>query len=278
MSAASALGAPPPRIRPAWLRPAAAAAAIALHAAAATLVVAPARFISPVDAVEVTLVSQGDAAEQEQAAAPAEPIEAAPTPRVEAPPLSAAESEAAPAAPPPRVAPTAALKVDDPEAAPLFVAEREAAPLAPPQPRPVAQPKDERPTAKAAREPPRRPTPAAERSGKSEIARRAARRGAEEGEAKSAALARASYASLLAAELARHKVYPAAARAAGVTGSVGVAFTVGPSGEVIDDAITRSSGDAALDGAVRAMMAAVRAPPPPGGLFRATTTVTFALE
>ena len=63
-----------------------------------------------------------------------------------------------------------------------------------------------------------------------------------------------------------------------MTGSVGVAFTVGASGDVISHAITRSSGSAELDGAVEAMMAAVRAPPPPGGVYRASTTVNFSLR
>ena len=64
----------------------------------------------------------------------------------------------------------------------------------------------------------------------------------------------------------------------GVTGSVGVAFTVGASGRVVSQSITRSSGNSALDGAARAMMSAVHTPPPPGGSFSTSTTIQFNLN
>ena len=76
----------------------------------------------------------------------------------------------------------------------------------------------------------------------------------------------------MAAEIARHKVYPVAARAAGATGSVGVVLTVA------SHAITRSSGNSAIDGEVHAMMAAIQAPPPPGGSFHAALTIRFSLQ
>lgn len=117
--------------------------------------------------------------------------------------------------------------------------------------------------------------------GAGQASQRAQRRGVPEGRGQAAGapgVSRAGYASLLAAEVARHKVYPAAARAAHATGSVGVVFTVGASGRVISHSITRSSGNSALDGAVHAMMAAVRAPPPPGGIFRSSTTINFSLR
>ncbi len=85
----------------------------------------------------------------------------------------------------------------------------------------------------------------------------------------------ASYAVLLAAELRRHTFYPAAARAVGATGSVGVAFTVGPSGRVISQSVTRSSGNAALDSAAHAIMSAIHTPPPPGGRFSTSTNLRF---
>lgn len=89
--------------------------------------------------------------------------------------------------------------------------------------------------------------------------------------------ARANYGAIVAAELNRHKFYPPAARAAGETGSVGVTFVIGPSGRVVSHAITSSSGSAALDAAVRNMMASAHAPPPPGGSFRGSININFNL-
>lgn len=90
--------------------------------------------------------------------------------------------------------------------------------------------------------------------------------------------ARTSYGALLSAEIARHKVYPEAARLAGATGSVGVVLAVGPTGRIASHAITRSSGNEAIDNEVHAMMAAVQAPPPPGGSFHAGITIRFNLQ
>lgn len=90
--------------------------------------------------------------------------------------------------------------------------------------------------------------------------------------------ARFNYGMLVAAELNRHKAYPSAARARGEAGSVGVSFTIGPSGRVASHSIVRSSGSAALDGAVRAMMASAHAPPPPGGVFHGSISINFNLE
>jgi protein TonB len=57
---------------------------------------------------------------------------------------------------------------------------------------------------------------------------------------------------------------------------VGVAFTVGSSGRIVSHSITKSSGNAALDARVHAMMEAVEAPPPPGGSFRGHITIRFS--
>lgn len=90
--------------------------------------------------------------------------------------------------------------------------------------------------------------------------------------------AKLSYGALISAELNRHKFYPAAARARGDAGSVGVAFSVGGSGRIASHSIYLSSGSAALDGAVHAMMAAAHAPPPPGGYFRGSIIVNFNMH
>lgn len=91
------------------------------------------------------------------------------------------------------------------------------------------------------------------------------------------AVSSAAYGALVAAELNRRKRYPETARAAAAQGVVMVSFVVGSSGRVASHAITRSSGHAALDGAVSQMMAAVQLPPPPGGTFRASAPVRFNL-
>ena len=59
-------------------------------------------------------------------------------------------------------------------------------------------------------------------------------------------------------------VQRAAASAAGATGSVGVAFTLAASGWVVSQSLTRSSGNATLDGAAKAIVSALQAPPPQG--------------
>jgi periplasmic protein TonB len=102
------------------------------------------------------------------------------------------------------------------------------------------------------------------------------RAGVRDGQAASAA--RFNYGMIVAAELNRHKSYPASARARGDTGSVGVNFTVGGSGRVVAHSIYASSGSSALDGVVHAMMAAAHPPPPPGGVFHGRITINFNLS
>ena len=87
---------------------------------------------------------------------------------------------------------------------------------------------------------------------KAQEERQEAHRGAAQGAARAKGRSTASFAGLVIAELNRRKFFPAAARQAGATGAVGVAFTIGPSGRVISQSITRSSGNGALDGAARA--------------------------
>jgi protein TonB len=90
--------------------------------------------------------------------------------------------------------------------------------------------------------------------------------------------ARYNYGAIVSAELNRHKIYPAAARSRGESGSVGVTFTVGPSGGISSYSLYAPSGSAALDGAVKAMFAAARAPPPPDGVFHGRITINFSFS
>jgi len=91
-------------------------------------------------------------------------------------------------------------------------------------------------------------------------------------------MSRGAYAGLVSAELRRRQFYPASARAAGVTGSVGVAFTIGASGRVTSQSITSSSGNSALDSAARTIMHAIHTPAPPGGSFSTATTLRFHMN
>jgi periplasmic protein TonB len=91
-------------------------------------------------------------------------------------------------------------------------------------------------------------------------------------------MSNAAYAALVAAEINRHKFYPAAARASGAVGSVGVAFSIGSSGAIKSHAITRSSGNSALDAAAGHMLAFSHPPPPPGGAFHGSTTIHFNFD
>ena len=70
-----------------------------------------------------------------------------------------------------------------------------------------------------------------------------------------------AYRDMIAAHLQRHKQYPAAARAAGQTGTAVVAFTIDRNGRVLARSLSRSSGSAALDAEVLAMI--MRAQPMP---------------
>ena len=106
----------------------------------------------------------------------------------------------------------------------------------------------------------------------------AARLGAVDGAQTASQLSRKTYGALLSAEIGRHKVYPAAARAMGATGAVIVVLSVDGTGRIVSHAITRSSGNADLDREVDVMLAGVRAPPPPGGSFHAAVTIRFDMD
>lgn len=78
--------------------------------------------------------------------------------------------------------------------------------------------------------------------------------------------------------LAARKRYPERARQRGDEGTVGVRFTVDPTGRVLDVAIPRSSGSILLDNAARDMLAGQRVPPFPSGVTLALTTVRVNIQ
>ena len=98
------------------------------------------------------------------------------------------------------------------------------------------------------------------------------------GAAANSVSARNAYAAIISAEINAHKFYPAAARDKGVSGVVGVTFTVGRNGRAGGVSITRSSGNAVLDEAARQAVFSVRAPPPPEGHFIGSTSLRFSLQ
>lgn len=234
-------------LRPPWLRPLIATLVVAAHAA--VLVFGWSEVIRPGSGVvEIAVVSEP---------------EPSPEPTPEIVPTEASQAQA-PA---------------DPEPREILANETPSVPEVPrPQESPLAE-LPPLPTPDVVREtvkpkPPRREKVHKPKQAVSSIdtsARAAAR--AEAGEARQAAAA--SYASLVAGEIRRHRHYPAVAREANITGVVVVSFTIGSSGAVVSHSIVRSSGHAVLDGAVRDMMAAVHLPPPPGGMFRSSIPVRF---
>lgn len=265
--------------RPPWLRPIAVAVVLLVHAGA-LLLRAEERVAPGEGPVEISLVAEtepspaatpetlpSEAARAETPTPPEPEPVPEPVPEPTPTPEPVTSETPPPVTPPPEPTPE---PLPEPIPAPPPVPVPEAAPL-PPSPPP------ERPTIQreARREkPPKRRTEPAEprRTASIDAAAQAARRAAE-GAARRAAAA--SYASLVAGEIRRHRHYPSAAREANVTGVVVVAFTVGPRGTIVGHSILRSSGQAILDGAVHAMMGAVRLPPPPGGVFRSSVSVRF---
>jgi len=101
--------------------------------------------------------------------------------------------------------------------------------------------------------------------------------GVRDGTDSNAQMSEAAYAGIVSAELNRHKIYPSEARAEGAQGRVGVVLTIGPSGAIISHAITRSSGNSAIDAAVGQMIASSHPPPPPGGSFHGSVGINFTL-
>ncbi|MGO9941368.1 MAG: TonB family protein [Rhodoblastus sp.] len=272
----------PATIQPVWLRPSALCLVLALHAAVLIVVRGSPTALTPLDAIEVSLEPLGDSPEDQKKVEEIKPA-AAPQPPPPPPSSPALAEQSELAAPPPQVVAPEAIPLPVPKAKPKVI-------VKPKLKRVVVEEEDDLPSpaqarvearrqaeAAEAREEARERAAAAEGRRKARQARLEARRGTPGGSLPSG-MSRGDYAGLLAAELRRHQFYPASAMSRGVTGSVGVAFTVGASGQVVSQSITRSSGNSALDGAARAMMSAVQAPPPPGGSFSTATSIRFHLN
>jgi protein TonB len=225
------------RVRPAWLRPLVMGAVVGLHVLGLAVTRSAAVSVAPSTAPVLELA----AAEPEPEAAPI-PVAAA------EPPPPEPEPEPEPEPPP---LPQDAVVLPDP---------------APPPPPP-------KPVKKVEKKPVEK---------KPVVPRTAAIESNEAREAKAAALetaraAAASYAARVAGELERRKRYPSEAKAARVVGTVLLAFVIGPAGAIVSHSILRSSGNAALDAAVHAMVAAAHFDPPPGGRFASSIPIRFKM-
>jgi protein TonB len=100
--------------------------------------------------------------------------------------------------------------------------------------------------------------------------------GSGSGKGKGSANRQARYYGELVTWLNRHKRYPAAARRSRHTGTVRVTFTIDRNGRVLSKRIVSSSGHAALDNEVEAMLRrASPMPRIPRELGRSTLTVTL---
>jgi periplasmic protein TonB len=89
----------------------------------------------------------------------------------------------------------------------------------------------------------------------------------------------ASWNRRVAQTIARHKVYPAAARARRETGDVEITFTLESNGTVASSRVIRSSGHAALDQeALDTIRRAAPFPPPPAGVAGKQLEFTLPLS
>lgn len=282
------------RLTPRWLRPLSGGAALLAYAALFALAAArPTAPVLPAPVAEVVLISMGEAtdtAEPSPVSAVASP-QSAPQPAETEPEIETATlpepapAEVAPAEP---VLPEVVVPDVPP---PVLAALTRPEVAAPPAARPAVDHKrielERRKRAERAqarrqrledqqdeRRRAARPRPASA-SAPSEA--RQSRAGTNSAADAASAVSKAQYGALVAAELNRHKVYPVAARASGVTGAVSVAYAIGAGGRIASHSILRSSGHAELDAAVRSMFRAAHPPPPPGGSFRSSVTIHFHL-
>jgi protein TonB len=228
--------------------------------------------IAAVEAPEVATTSVADQTAPYDSAEVMPPKEETPVRSAEAVPLPPEPQ------PPPPPEPHDVVAVTPPAVEPVA--------LSPPAP-PAAEPPP--PRAPDPRELRRKEEEAARRKEEAEKRRRAAslppqvasRPGVATGQgekgAAHGAVPAADYRALVIAELSRHKRYPEAARAAGVTGTVVVSFTIGSGGRVTTSSVVQSSGNNVLDSAARQMVSALALPPPPGGRFSATAPVRYSL-
>ena len=82
----------------------------------------------------------------------------------------------------------------------------------------------------------------------------------------------------LAAWVQSHRTYPAAARAAGQEGRVGIRFTVDRTGHVLSAQVVSSSGSSMLDDGARSLLASAQLPPFPPSMVQPQQTVVLGIQ
>jgi len=82
----------------------------------------------------------------------------------------------------------------------------------------------------------------------------------------------------LSAWVQSHRVYPAAARAAGQEGRVGIRFTVDRNGRVLSAQVVSSSGSSLLDEGARGLLASAQLPPFPQAMPQPQQTVVLGIQ
>ncbi len=261
----------PPTFPPPWLRPAAIAAVVALHAAAISILpdLAPK---PPEKPREVVVDVEPEAASpQPEPAAPALPPPEEVRPPPPLPPVAAPPPEPAPPvveAPPP-VSVSPPPPPEPPPPAPVELAPPK---FSPPPPR--VEPPKPRPLKLAPKPAPAEPKPA-QAQPKPTPKPRPAPSAASAAPAAASAASQSAYVSAMAAAIRSRLFYPPAARARGAKGVVDVAFAIGPSGALASFAITHSSGDEDLDAAARTLVQSAHFPPPPGGSVHVSTSFNY---
>lgn len=152
---------------------------------------------------------------------------------------------------------------EESETAEALVQEAIAEPVPPPPPKPKPEPKETKRAAEKTQKRTALPAPPTA-----------------SGIGRGASPADANYHGLIAAHLARHKQYPAEARASRSEGTASIAFAIDGGGRVMSVRLVRSSGVAALDQESLAMVRrASPFPAPPGRKpMRFTVPVTFQVR
>jgi periplasmic protein TonB len=285
------------RLRPIWLRPVVLFLVVAAHAAALlSFVRVTDDKITVLTDIAVQIVPEGETVTETSSVptpdvAPVvtadQAVLASPLPaRQDAPDIQQAKKEAEQTAAPPEIT-APPPKIESEDAPPIPLEQPQVQRIEKPDAtvtKPAEKPKEievQQASSRAALQAETRADAeihARQQASLTQLGAPAIRAGVENGAGDAPRMSLSAYGALVSAEVNRHKFYPPDARGAGAFGNVGVVFTIGPAGTVISHSITRSSGNAAIDAAVHAMMAAVQLPAPPGGHFLGSIVIKFSLS
>lgn len=267
------------------------ASAVAVHLSLLTFFERPAEPVAPGQGILIELGDRGDAGDGAPEPEAQSPLHAEDLPEAEPVALQTMESEAV------AEVQTEELDLTEPEPSPDPVALAEPVPVPEPviakprtEVRPKAKPKKPKKTRSAKRKKKAaktqrnkkiakdRPRKAAGSGGKGKVRKGSGKQGAGTASGASPAAAQSRYAGQISAWLNRNKRYPKRARRLEQQGSVTVRFTVARDGSVLSSDIVRSSGYAALDDEVRALMRRGRMPRMPAVMTQARMTISVPIR